>query len=145
MKNRTQEQLKAMFEQYRHEQEKKKLKKQQQTLQLRQALYKKADIIIKKAFQEEKKKRLEQLQLLMKQKPKEEVKIQRTLPLHIYGQMIERDTNEEELYTLDELKNIEELYPNEIGRIRWDVWDKLIEKTQKELKHYEETNSNLRI
>lgn len=144
MKNRTQEQLKAMFEQSRHEQEKKKLKKQQQTLQLRQALYKKADIIIKKAFQEEKKKRLEQLQLLIKQKPQEEVKIQRTLPpLHIYGQMIERDTNEEELYqTVEELREAEERGE---GKIQWEVWDKLIEKTQKELKHYEETNSNLRI
>ena len=49
--------------------------------------------------------------------------------LFIYGtRHIERDTREEDLYTEYELRHIEELYPEETGRIRWDVFDKLVKR-----------------
>lgn len=46
---------------------------------------------------------------------------------------VERDTTEEDLYTLYELQNIEKLYPNEYGRINWSVWFALVEKTHEKL------------
>lgn len=39
-----------------------------------------------------------------------------------------------ELYTKEELMNIEETHPEETGRIRWQVWNRLISEFQHMLK-----------
>ena len=44
---------------------------------------------------------------------------------------VQRETAEEDLYTKEELENIEELYPNETGRIDWDFFNDLVEKTKR--------------
>lgn len=83
---------------------------------------------------------------LPKEQPKKEPEKKKTkiitlndLPNHtltteftIYkNNSVERYTAEEDLYTLYELQHIEELYPEEQGRINWDVWNKLIEESRK--------------
>ena len=37
---------------------------------------------------------------------------------------------DDELYTKEELMNIEQLYPNETGRINWNFYDYLVNKTK---------------
>ena len=48
--------------------------------------------------------------------------------------------NEDNLYTFEELVNIEQLYPKEEGRLDWMKFNELVEKGRKEiaetLKHY---------
>lgn len=44
---------------------------------------------------------------------------------------IQRETAEEDLYTKEELENIEELYPNETGRIDWDFFNDLVERIKR--------------
>ena len=40
---------------------------------------------------------------------------------------------EENLYTKEELMNIETLYPNETGRINWCFWNKTVERLRNEM------------
>lgn len=47
--------------------------------------------------------------------------------------LIERFPDEDNLYSLYELQHIEELHPEEEGRINWIVWNKLIDKYRKML------------
>lgn len=49
----------------------------------------------------------------------------RTIPTN-YKKWIANDSNDGELYTLYELQHIEELYPEETGRINWREWCKSI-------------------
>lgn len=40
------------------------------------------------------------------------------------------DFDEDNLYTFEELMNIEQLYPNETGRINWNFYNYLVNKTK---------------
>lgn len=46
--------------------------------------------------------------------------------------IIARENREDALYTMYELQHIENLYPEESGRINWSVWEELSNKLQKE-------------
>lgn len=43
------------------------------------------------------------------------------------------DFNEDNLYTFDELLNIETLYPNETGRLNWLKFNEIVEKVRKKI------------
>ena len=67
---------------------------------------------------------------ITKEKPKETHYLQFSVTIY-HSNLIEREPDEEKLYTLQELQHIEELYPEEEGRINWIVWNKLISKFKK--------------
>lgn len=43
-----------------------------------------------------------------------------------------------EYYTKDELENISTMYPNEMGRIDWEAWDRVVEKAKERIREAEE-------
>ncbi len=56
----------------------------------------------------------------------------KTLNFNIYSSpVVEREPREEDLYSKDELLNIETLFPEEEGRINWSVWNQLVENFHK--------------
>ncbi len=59
--------------------------------------------------------------------------IERTVS--IYGGWLEREPREEDLYTEYELKHIEELYPEETGRINWSSWTRLVNEYRSKLQN----------
>jgi len=67
-----------------------------------------------------------------KQPPEKPLKYAYSLTIY-QSHQVERETNEDNLYSLYELQHIEELFPEEEGRINWIVWNKLIDKYRKNL------------
>ena len=133
MSLRTKENLEAMFKQSRLSQEKKREMKKQQTLLLRKALYDKANIILKKAFQEERKKQIEQLQALIKKKPQKGWKCPQSKSYNQYqDKWMLWETDEcDLLQTIEELKQWEkDNYPC----INWNKWDELVDLTRQQIK-----------
>lgn len=128
---RTPEQLKAMFQQSRERKQKEKEQHKQDRQQQYQLLCKQADRLLKEALQDEKRKRMEQLKALAEKCRQKAPKCTVT-ELYISGnRYIERDNDWMHYYqTREELKQAEERGE---GKIHWDVWDKLITDTRKEL------------
>lgn len=121
---RTSEQLKAMFNQSRQRKEKERqcqrLEKQKQY----KALCKQADILLKQALQDEKRKRMEQLQALTKKTPQKQRKCTVTEFYISNNRYIDKDNDWIHYYqTREELKQAEERGE---GKINWTVWDRLI-------------------
>ena len=115
---RTKEQLELLFQQRREINERKRERELKKQKERQERL---------KRFKDE---RLPTI--FIKSQPEEQKQPQ--IKLQVYGSnFIERFTDEEDLYTLFELKNIEKLYPNEYGRINWSVWFALVEKTHEKL------------
>lgn len=109
---RNEEQLQLLFKKTKEEQ---KRKKEKQLLK-----YRKAQESIKKELLKKKKKE-------NKIQPPTKTKKTNTF-ISIYNSpTIERETPENKLYSLFELQHIEELYPNEEGRICWTKWNELIQ------------------
>ena len=102
---RNEEQLQLLF---KKSQEVQKRKKERELKR-----YRKAQESIKKELLKKKKKENKI------QPPTKTKKIQPT-------NTIERETPENKLYSLFELQHIEELYPDEEGRICWTKWNELI-------------------
>lgn len=73
----------------------------------------------RKALEEEKRKKRE------KEDAKKKYITSRTVSVY-NEKWIEREAREEDLYTEYELHHIEELYPEETGRINWSVWERLV-------------------
>ena len=48
---------------------------------------------------------------------------------------MERESREEDLYTEYELHHIEELYPEETGRINWSSWERLVNEYRSKLEN----------
>lgn len=46
-----------------------------------------------------------------------------------------------EYYTKEELKNIEKMYPDEMGRINWDKWDKAVERAKVQIQATKEEDA----
>ena len=134
---KTKESLQRMFEERRRQQEKKQKRQEhkQQTKQRLQAIYRHQDQVLKKSLQELRKTTMDNLSKLVKKRSQNVRKPSQIESYNCYQDKWQLwETNESDLYTLDELKNIEELYPNETGRIRWDVWEKLTNKGRKWIK-----------
>ena len=134
---RTTDEINAYLDAYREkklkEREAAQLKKRQETKNRLKEVY----AAQRKALQEAKRKRADELIEKLKihqQKPPKWL----TTPLsnNVGGSLF----NEENLYTFEELVNIETLYPNEEGRLDWLKFNELVEKGRKEiaeiLKHY---------
>lgn len=117
---RTKEQLKQMFLQSQLSQQRKKDKQKQK--------YKKASQDVKKLLMDKSIKQQKQTQ------PETKETHYRQISITIYhSNFFERETREEELYSKYELQHIEELYPEEVGRINWMVFNNLVEKLRKTL------------
>ena len=90
-----------------------------------------------KEIQKYKKAREENKKLIQRKKNKEKtipIIEEKTIQYHLtiyHSNEFEREPREKELYTMDELKNIEKLYPEEEGRINWRLWDKLVKNFNK--------------
>lgn len=75
-------------------------------------------------------KRREEKQAELQRKMEEEeaerlARQMRTIPIS-HKKWMARERDDSELYTLYELQHIEELYPEESGRINWSVWAKVV-------------------
>jgi len=119
------ESLEKLFQESIERQKKLKAKRKQQKLQQLKKIYHHQDILLKKSFREEKKKVMDNLQALIKQKPQNEGECEFQLSYRLYHG---NETADEDLYqTRKELKQWEmENYPC----INWTFWDKLVEETK---------------
>lgn len=119
---RTPEQLQRIFQASRKRKEKERQ---------RQRLDKQADRLLKQAIQDEKRKRMEQLQALTKKTPQKSLKWTVTEFYISNNKYIEKDADGIHYYqTVDELKQWEKEHWQ---CINWTVWEKLISETRKEL------------
>ena len=128
MSNLTKEQIQELFRKSRERQEK---------LRLKQEAEKEAEKARMKA-----RRQLVQQEIKEAQKAKEEAleakeddsvsKLRRDIQIY-HQKFIERESKEDDLYTLYELQHIEELYPNERGRIKWHNWEKIVEQVRHQL------------
>ena len=81
----------------------------------------------RKALEEEKRKKRE------KEEERKQYFISRTVSVY-NEKYTEREPREEDLYTKEELMNIE-LFPEETGRINWEYWNKLVSEVKKILQN----------
>lgn len=128
---RTPERLKAMFQASKARKE----KEHQQKLKARQQQYrdlcKQADKLLKEALQDEKRKRMEQLQALAEKCRQKPLKWSVTELYITSNRYIEKDADWMHYYqTREELKQAE---ARGEGKINWDVLDNLIKMTKEEL------------
>lgn len=101
------------------------------------------DVVIPQQEAEKEKKRLEKEKNLDEEKRKKreywhiqnQKKYWKThVPIYHTNDM-ERDSREEDLYTEYELHHIEELYPEETGRINWSTWERLVNEYKSKLQN----------
>ena len=132
-RNLTSIEIKDKLEQYRlkkqAEKEKKRAKRKLQYQNNLKRIYKAQD----KAIQEAKKAFTDKLIEEEKKYAQEPPKWLTTKEYDDIGNSLFDETK---LYTKEELINIEIICPNEQGCIRWDVWDKLIEKTKETITNF---------
>lgn len=122
------ESLEKLFQESRERQKKLKAKRKQQTLQQLKKIYHHQDILLKKSFREEKKKVMDNLQALIKQKPQNEGECEFQLSYRLYHG---NETADEDLYqTREQLMAAEERGE---GKINWEKFDQLVNKVRKEL------------
>lgn len=114
---RTPEQLQQMLEERKRIQQRKKEREKQR--------YKKASEKVQQQLKRKYNKNKKQSQ----PKEKKVQIIHYTVSIY-HSNLIERELDENELYTKEELQNIETLYPNETGRINWTVYQQLVNKLQ---------------
>lgn len=127
----TSNKLQAMFQRSRERKEKEHQQRLKARQQQYQALCKETDRLLKEALQDEKRKRMEQLKALAEKCRQKPLKCTVT-ELYISGnRYIEKDADGIHYYqTREELKQAE---ARGEGKINWDVWDRLINETRKEL------------
>lgn len=101
------------------------------------------DVVIPQQEAEKERKRLEKEENLDEEKRKKreywhiqnQKKYWKThVPIYRTNDM-ERDSREEDLYTEYELHHIEELYPEETGRINWSTWERLVNEYRSKLQN----------
>lgn len=122
---RTQEELEEFFKNFKEKQQRQKEKKSQQKKAKRLDEYKAID----KALQQEKKEKANQI-VQWHQQWLQTVLKQPIQPSYVTDV---GDFNEDNLYTFDELMNIELLYPNETGRINWLKFNEIVERVRNEI------------
>lgn len=101
------------------------------------------DVVIPQQEAEKERKRLEKEKNLDEEKRKKreywhiqnQKKYWKThIPIYKTNDM-QREAREEDLYTEYELKHIEELYPEETGRINWSSWERLVNEYRSKLQN----------
>lgn len=130
----------AYLQKFKEKKERQKIaaqrKRKKETVKKLQQIYKAQ----KEALQMEKKAKVNEL-ISQRQKPQQ--KPPKWLTTKEYDDIGNSLFNEDNLYTFQELVNIETLYPNEEGRLNWLKFNELVEKGRKEIA--EILNSNYHI
>ena len=102
-----------------------RLRKKEREKRKQKEIYKKASEAVKKELDN----KLSAIIKLTSQKQNKQPQIKPLTTYHVYNSnKIERYSAEEDLYTLYELQHIEELFPDEPGRINWKIWNYLVNK-----------------
>jgi len=128
---RTREQLKDLFRESREQKQKERQQKRLEKQKQYQQLCKQADQLLKQAIQDEKRKRMEQLQALVKKTPQKPLKWSVTEFYISNNKYIEKDADGIHYYqTREELMAAEERGE---GKINWSKFDQLVSETRKEL------------
>lgn len=132
---RTSEQLKELFKQNKEKKEKQLQLERENKKRLRQEKYKElchqADELLKKAQEDAKRKKMEELQALAKKTPQNQNKHPLSPPRIYNSKLHERDTAEHDLFTTrEELQQWEE---ENWKCIDWNVWDRVVKETRKEI------------
>lgn len=131
----TKERLKEIWEQRKQErlQEKLKIKKQKQKEY--QEYYRNLGKAKDKALKDSKLQEIYQLAAKIKTLQEDKTKTKEPISQFIYqvngSNIIARENREDSLYTMYELQHIEDLYPEESGRINWKLWNILVTKLRK--------------
>ena len=127
---RTTAQLQEMFQRSRQrKQQEREEQKKLKTLKYKE-LCRQADELLRR----DKEKRMEQLQALAKQTPQKAQKcphMPQGTPFYNSSLIDEKMFDHITVYTREEIQNMEE---KEGGRINWDKWDELVNKTRQEIK-----------
>lgn len=123
--------LQRLFQEAKARKEKERQQKKQQRLQQYKELCKKADELLKQAQEQEKKKKMEQLQALVKKTPQKPlIQVSRHITIY-HSNLIDREKPDEKLYTTrEQLKEAEERGE---GEINWNKWDEIVTKTKNKL------------
>ena len=131
---RTSTQLQEMFQRSRErKQHEKEEQKKQKQLQYKE-LCKQADELLKKAQEDDRRRKMEELQALAQQTPQKQRKqpyMPQGTPFYNSSLIDDKMFDHITVYTREEIQNMEE---KEGGRINWDTWDKLVKKTRQEIK-----------
>ena len=132
----TTERLKEIWEQRKQErlQEKLKIKKQRQKEY--QEYYRSLGKAKDKALKDSKLQEIYELASKIKILQEDKTKTKEPISQFIYqvngSNIIARENREDSLYTKYELQHVEDLYPEETGRINWKLWNILVTKLRKE-------------
>lgn len=140
---RTVEQLKEYFAERRRinrckqekaKEQKLKIKKQKQKEY--QEYYRSLGKTKDKALKDSKLQEVYELARKIKFLQEDKTKTKEPISQFIYqvngSNIIARENREDSLYTMYELQHIEDLYPEETGRINWKLWNILVTKLRKE-------------
>ena len=127
---RTSEQLKAMFQASKERKQKERQQHKQERQQQYQLLCKQADKLLKQALQDEKKKKMEQLQALTKKTPQRAPKEPPSTPFLGSAFIEETMFDHCSMCSREALKQWEE---DNWHCINWDVWDKVVQDTRRQL------------
>lgn len=132
----TKERLKEIWEQRKQERLQEKLKTKKQKQKQYQEYYRSLGKTKDKALKDSKLQEIYQLAHKIKILQEDKTKTKEPISQFIYqvngSNIIARENREDSLYTMYELQHLEDLYPEESGRINWSLWYKLIEKLRKE-------------
>ena len=132
-KLRTSEDLEQLFKENKEKRERQLQKERDRKAKLRQEEYKRLSKLADKLLQDEKNKKMEELQALAK-KCSQKASNEATEPSEKY---IERTTNDRDIYkTREELQQWER---DHWKCINWDKWDELVAKGREELKNIPST------
>lgn len=126
-KLRTPEQLQLFF----NKQKELNLKKRERQKQKQKKAYKKASEEVKKTLAD----KTVHNNKITAHKQKEGTKRLQCITIY-HSNLIERETAYTDLYSKEELINIETLFPGEMGRINWDKFYELVEITKNWIKQY---------
>lgn len=134
-------QLQALFEERRRikaNQQKQLKQKKAKENKLKNKEYQRTYYYLQKQLKQEAKRikirELQELANTINKKPQQDIKITSTTYTVYNNPTRERDIKETDIYTKYELEHIEELYPQEEGRINWDFFYELVEKIKNKLK-----------
>ena len=131
----TKERLKEIWEQRKQERLKQKLKIKKQKEKEYQEYYRSLGKAKDKALKDSKLQEIYQLAHKIKILQEDKTKTKEPISQFIYqvngSNIIARENREDSLYTKYELQHIEDLYPEETGRINWKLWNILITKLRK--------------
>lgn len=131
---RTTAQLQEMFQRSRQRKQQEKEEQKKQRQRQYKELCRQADELLKKAQEDERRRKMEELQALAQQMPQKQRKqpyMPQGTPFYNSSLIDDKIFEHITVYTREEIQKMEE---TEGGRINWDKWDELVNKTRQEIK-----------